>query len=95
MPLGTLSSKDSVQANNAANARKKVTKADSEFGINENEEEKQVIVSPKSSLISSRVAEPETADLWASKMIEFSSNFAEQIANANIVQAQVKQTVHR
>lgn len=57
--LSHLSSKESSQV---AAKRKRVKKVDSEFGVNEDEEEKQVIVSPKSSMISSRVAEPDTAD---------------------------------
>ncbi len=55
--------------------KKPIKRLDSEFGLDENEEEKSVIVSPKSSMISSRLAEPETADAWATKMIEFSSRF--------------------
>lgn len=31
-------------------------------------------MSPKSSLLSSRLAEPETADYWVTKLVEFSNN---------------------
>ena len=52
---------------------------DSEFGVNESEEEKNVIVSPKSSMISSRLAEPETADHWANRMIEFHTRYGHMV----------------
>ena len=52
---------------------------DSEFGMNEAEEEKSVIVSPKSSMISSRMAEPETADSWSAQIIEFSKKYEKLI----------------
>ena len=52
---------------------------DSEFGVNESEEEKNVIVSPKSSMISSRLAEPETADHWANKMIDFHTRYSDLV----------------
>ena len=42
-----------------------IRREDSELGLVGPEEEKLAIVSPKSSMISSRMAEPETADLWA------------------------------
>ena len=54
---------------------KPVKRMDSEFGMNEAEEEKSVIVSPKSSMISSRMAEPETADSWSTQIIEFSKKY--------------------
>ena len=56
-------------------AAKSMRRIDSEFGVNESEEEKNVIVSPKSSMISSRLAEPETADLWANRMIDFHTKY--------------------
>ena len=59
---GAVSHLSSKESNQVAAKRKRVKKVDSEFGVNEDEEEKQVIVSPKSSMISSRVAEPDTAD---------------------------------
>ncbi len=46
-------------------------KVDSEFGLNEREADKNVLVSPKSLMISSRLAEPETADIWSSTMVDF------------------------
>lgn len=61
---------------------KTLKRLDSEFGMNETEEDKMVIVSPKSSMISSRVAEPETADVWANQMIEFSEKFERLISIA-------------
>ena len=54
-------------------------RVDSEFGVNESEEEKNVIVSPKSSMISSRLAEPETADHWANKMIDFHMRYSDLV----------------
>ena len=56
-----------------AKKRKKVRPIDSEFGLDDEEEAKNVLVSPKSSLISSRLASPETADAWASCMIKFAT----------------------
>lgn len=61
---------------------KTIKRLDSEFGINETEEDKMVIVSPKSSMISSRLAEPETADVWANQMIHFSEKFKRLITIA-------------
>ena len=36
-------------------------------------------MSPKSSLLSSRLAEPETADYWATKLVDTSNNKRELI----------------
>ena len=66
-------------------SRKKVNKLDSEFGLNEHEEQKQVLVSPKSSMLSARVNEPETADEWARKMIEFSTTYASYIEQTKVM----------
>ena len=90
--MSHLSSKESSQV---TAKRKRVKKADSEFGVNEDEEEKQVIVSPKSSMISSRVAEPDTADQWAQKMIEFNHNYAEHIQNALTISVMSKRVIQK
>ena len=47
-------------------------------------------------MISSRVAEPETADMWATKMIQFSENYAQNIATAiELINLSKKQVVRQ
>ena len=47
--------------------------------MNEREEDKSVVISPKSLMISSRLAEPETADTWSSTMVDFVNIYKDQI----------------
>lgn len=61
------------------NKRPALNRLDSEFGLVEREEDKNVIVSPKSLMISSRLAEPETADIWSSTMLDFVSVYKKEI----------------
>ena len=57
-----------------------LSKVDSEFGPIETEEEKKAVISPKSSMISSRLAEPETADTWSLKLVEFCNHNKDKVA---------------
>ena len=46
-------------------------------------------------MISSRMAEPETAAKWAVKMIKFSNEYANQIESAKAMSSIAKRTVSR
>ena len=56
--------------------------SDAELMHDPNMEAEKVIVSPKSSMISSRLAEPETADIMSHRIMEFWINHEHEVAFA-------------